>query len=388
MHILVYGVPIFYGMAGSKRIQNHLKYFFKTNNILISNLFEIDEYPCKEFPQNILLKVIINKNNGVFKILRSIFKQFVCIYGWKTKDNKNIFYVYGYPDIKNIFIILFAKILGYQIIFDIVEDRYYTKLYKNTMSKFRIKTSIFFIKYIYLLSNFCIVITDHLNNKIKEITRNKIYIYKIPVSVDLDYFDEVKNKSIQPVIDNRITKIFYGGSFGEKDGLFYLIEAVQKLSIKGYKLSLTMSGKGAKRNEEKVLSYIRKSDLDGIINYVSYLEDMEYVQYLWNSDVFCVTRTKSDFANAGFPFKVGEYLATGRPLIVSNVSEVSNYLVDKESAILIKPNSAVEIITALEFVINNKGKALKIGEKGRKVAEKYFNASKISQELYEKLTSL
>lgn len=51
--------------------------------------------------------------------------------------------------------------------------------------------------------------------------------------------------------------------------------------------------------------------------------EKEYYQELANADVLLMIRTNSSFANAGFPYKLGEYIATQNPVICTNVSDIS-----------------------------------------------------------------
>ncbi len=69
-----------------------------------------------------------------------------------------------------------------------------------------------------------------------------------------------------------------------------------------------------------------------------------------NSDVLCMCRKESGFANAGFPFKLGEYLATGNPVICTKVSDVEYYL-DNEDVYLIDPGCPDQISASLERIM-------------------------------------
>jgi glycosyltransferase involved in cell wall biosynthesis len=101
-----------------------------------------------------------------------------------------------------------------------------------------------------------------------------------------------------------------------------------------------------------------------------------------------MTRTASAFANTGFPFKLGEYLATGRPVIASDVSDVSEYVRDRENAVLIKPDSSEAIAEAIEYLIADADRAMRIGAAGREVAENYFDVKVVAEKLRRLLTEL
>lgn len=96
-----------------------------------------------------------------------------------------------------------------------------------------------------------------------------------------------------------------------------------------------------------------------------------------------MTRVDHAFAHAGFPFKLGEFLASGNPVIASRVSDVEKYLEHRHNAMLIQAGSSNEIFDAVEFLINNPEAAASIGTQGRKVAKKFFDYKKQGKALLD-----
>ena len=88
-----------------------------------------------------------------------------------------------------------------------------------------------------------------------------------------------------------------------------------------------------------------------------------------------MTRFVSPFANAGFPFKLGVYLATGRVVIATDVGDVKNYLVDKRDALIVSPSSAQAIDTAIDYFISNINDMPNIGVNGFERSKEFFNPS-------------
>ena len=98
-----------------------------------------------------------------------------------------------------------------------------------------------------------------------------------------------------------------------------------------------------------------------------------------------MTRINSGFANAGFPYKLGEYLATGNVVIATKVSDVENYLENYKDAILIEPNDKDQLRIAMKFCIENEEQSIQIGKNGQLKCEKYFNPDINSQLLFNLL---
>jgi glycosyltransferase involved in cell wall biosynthesis len=167
-------------------------------------------------------------------------------------------------------------------------------------------------------------------------------------------------------------KLVYSGSFADKDGVENLVKAVVNISKKQKNICLYLTGVGEKDKMGIIKNICRENKN---IKMLGYLKDDEFYEFISQADVLCMTRLDSEFANAGFPFKLGEYLATGKPVIASTVSDVTQYLKDRVDAILVKPGDVLEIEKAIMFMINNRKKAKEIGLSGQKVCSMYFNPS-------------
>jgi glycosyltransferase involved in cell wall biosynthesis len=94
-----------------------------------------------------------------------------------------------------------------------------------------------------------------------------------------------------------------------------------------------------------------------------------------------MTRINSKFANAGFPFKLGEFLASGKAVIATSVGDVPNYLFNDINALVIHPNSVDEIIDALLLFIEDPEKRVALGTEARKTAERCFDSDTVGRKL-------
>jgi glycosyltransferase involved in cell wall biosynthesis len=101
-----------------------------------------------------------------------------------------------------------------------------------------------------------------------------------------------------------------------------------------------------------------------------------------------MNRVNSAYANAGFPFKLGEMLATEKPVIATKVGNISDLLINQENAILIEPNSIDELSDAIKYLISNPEKAKNIGIKGKHIAKENFDSDIISIKLAKFLMEL
>lgn len=376
-NIVVMGVSCFDGMASSMRVRNLLEPLIAKEMISVNNLvYQTDnkEPIGKQGTlNNIKFKVI--GLSGIFSVFSFFFGGLSFIRKSKKRGHKNIIYNYNYPDIKNIGFILFARLIGYKVIFDVIEDNNY-QAHVGLINKFRIKTSVFLFKYCRHFADAMIGISDHLYKLVKKVTNDKIPCYLIPITVNLKYF-----KNVAPVIQKAQLKIFYGGSFGEKDGLEYLISAFDEVSKIHNNIELIFTGLGHKQDMDKIFAQIEKASNKDRILYKGFLSTDEYYKLLNDCDIFCMTRINSKFANAGFPFKLGEFLASGKAVIATNVGDVPNYLFNDINSLVINPNSVDELIDALLQFIEDAEKRKVLGAEARKTAERCFDSDVVGRKL-------
>jgi len=107
----------------------------------------------------------------------------------------------------------------------------------------------------------------------------------------------------------------------------------------------------------------------------------EIPNLLGKSDCLIMTPQK-DFDSGGFPTKLGEFLATGKPVICSKVSEIPYYL-DNNSAILVEPQNHEELTKTILSVIEDYQSFIRIGENGKKVAMNCFFAGRYTDSLIQ-----
>lgn len=98
-------------------------------------------------------------------------------------------------------------------------------------------------------------------------------------------------------------------------------------------------------------------------------------QHLLNADILALDRPNSLQAQYGFPTKLGEYLLTANPVVVTKVGDIPLFLTDKVSALLAEPCNIQSFSNNLIWAIENTEKARQIGYNGYKIALKEFNSS-------------
>lgn len=374
INFVIVGASYFSSMASSMRVRNLFSPLVQKKEISVKNIIisiakaeNQLEYYNKE--ENVEIREVSYNLSSVLSLITFCYKSILAVKQLKQRNCDNVLYVYGYPDIERVFIIFAAKLLNFKIIFDICEDNTLIKDFKSLIGKLKNYSSIFLLKNISLIADGTCAISHHLFELLKKITKNKVPSVLIPISVD---FKNFPSEVIYENPDGCIS-LFYGGSFAEKDGIDILLDVFESVACSNPNLKLILTGKGAKRHIDKLNGIIEKSSVKERIIMKGCLPIEEYYSVLNSCDIMCMTRNNTAFAHGGFPFKLGEFLASGKAVIASDVGDVGKYLNKNINAVLIEPGSKTDLITAIETLIANKDLRVNIGKAGRQVARAHFD---------------
>tara|TARA_Y100001933_G_scaffold261194_1_gene315223 strand:- start:419 stop:1579 length:1161 start_codon:yes stop_codon:yes gene_type:complete len=207
-----------------------------------------------------------------------------------------------------------------------------------------------------------------MTNELKDFFHNyQKKIFHLPMSVDFENFDKLKKNP-------KIKYFAYcGGGNYSRDGVLNIIKSfIEICKINNY-VNLFLIGPIKKSdiyfNSMKTL--VENSKYNNRIKFLGKISSEKVPQFLKNSHCL-IMAPQRDFISGGFPTKLGEYIATGNPVICTDVSEIPAYL-NKNEIIYAKPNDGDSIFNAIKFVIENPEKAKKIGYNGYLKSKKVFN---------------
>lgn len=362
--IFISNQPYPIGMAGTKRVRFFAEYLASQKAVV--NVYTFAKSNNENDESGILNKVYYHfLKRRYYHIIFSNKYLKQSITDLYNKDESNFLYVYGGLNIETKNIVSYARKLGYKIIADLVEDYAVHNEKIRTRLLLRYKLNTYLNKKMSRYIDGYIAISKYIEENliIKNINNSKIQL--IPISAGNLYHKPSK-------IDKRNKfRFLYTGTFGVKEGIDNMLTAYKNIYKIHQNVELYLTGKTGRIS--KNYQYLQELDSTNNIKYLGIIPDHEYYDFLCNTDVLLMTRIGSEFANSGFPFKLGEYLATGKPVIATDVSDINMYLKDKKDIILARPSDTDSLYKAMEYVYLNYQKCIKTGENGRKTAMKYFN---------------
>jgi glycosyltransferase involved in cell wall biosynthesis len=240
-------------------------------------------------------------------------------------------------------------------------------------------------RYLYRLFDGMLLITHSLYDYFKERVGKHTRLVVIPMTVEPQRFIDCHASVAEaaPYI------AYCGYMWGIKDGVPILIDAFRLIADKHPEEKLYLIGDTSNRAEyDKLKAYIGERGLTARVVFTGTVHRNDMPAYLCNATLLALARPTSLQAQGGFPTKLGEYLATGKPVVVTKVGEIPLYLKDGENAFLAEPDSAESFAAKLDEALSDPEKANKIGLAGRNVALSVFDYRVQSKRMIEFLETL
>ena len=276
----------------------------------------------------------------------------------KELKSGDVVYVYGFPDL----VVELSSLKSINVFSEITEHP--SASFINFINKTTIDE---YLEACRKISG-VIVISQGLKDYFIEKGVSPEKIHSVNMIVDTSRFEKLEKKSSEKYI------AYCGTDLNNKDGVDQLIRAFALFVSKHPDYRLYIIGSIPLKNQKLGnLELVKSLGIENKVVITGIVSRDEIPQLLKNAEILALDRPDNLQAKYGFPTKLGEYLLTGNPVVVTKVGDIPLFLKDGESALLSAPNNTQDFADKLCWAIENPNKAKIIGENGRKVAEQSFN---------------
>lgn len=289
----------------------------------------------------------INKELGALnELLYIMFSNFDVL----LSNNRSFFRIFIYT--------IIVRLKRKKIILTFVEDNDAVPQSKSKLGRLDSKL---FSRFTWKIVDGAIPISDTLALKIFNSNKNLPQL-KIPVLVDYQEYDSIK-------VSYPSEEYFvFCGSLAYYDVINFIISAYINGNFQT-KLLLILNG-GNKSIWEKLNLKISNIDTIQVLTNVS---DFELINFYKNSKCLLIPLRDTVQDISRFPHKIGEYCASKRPIITSEIGEIKEYFLDEVNCIYIKDYTPDELCKALKKIDKDKELRDKISVNSYELGMKYFN---------------
>ena len=261
----------------------------------------------------------------------------------------------------------------------------YLKVFRNFKDKLN-----FFVYSSYVMRRFdgIYVINQALKNYFGELLDNKVPLEIINMIVDPDRFNSGPSDH-----NKEFEYLAYCGSLNsEKDGVDILVEAFSRSLNTGKipgEIKLMLIGEFISENFRlKLQNIIKERKCGDNIVFTGKVERAKMPDLLKGASALVLSRPYSTQSEGGFPTKLGEYLATGNPVVITDVGEIGLFLKDGYNAFIAKPGDIESFSEKITELFSDYQNALEIGKRGRMLTENEFNYLEQARKLASFIESL
>jgi glycosyltransferase involved in cell wall biosynthesis len=257
---------------------------------------------------------------------------------------------------------ILSKFIGFRTILNYVE--YYSAMKKKPSQIGQRFNDKLFDKYAPSLCNAVLPISEFLISRLKEVSPQKKYL-KIPGLTDFEKYNGIQTLNGE--------KFFlFCGDAGYKEIIHFNINAFGLIKNNS-SVFLYLVINGWDSDIEDLKNFIKSHPQGDRIKLFSKLPQKELFTYYKNAIGLLIPLRPTFQDIARFPHKIGEYLASGNPVISTNYGEVKFYFKDSENMFLADSYDIKQFAAKMQFVIDNPVDAQNVGKEGKKIASEIFD---------------
>src|SRR3990170_3380540 len=239
----------------------------------------------------------------------------------------------------------------------------------------------------YVINNADLVVAAHtaLISLIKKINKHKP-VELIPNGVDTDLLSpKPRNGAIAESIgvgENDFV-VAFSGHILEQKGLDVLVRSSAIVRQKHENVKYLIIGDGPAK--EKVQVLVEQLHLRDLFKFTGYVPQESMAEYLSVADLCVAPYKPMPFFKVSLPetpLKVVEYMALGKPVLMSRISD-ENVISWSGGGLLLTPDDVYELAGTMMNLIENTKLRKEMGEKGRRYVEENLSWKRISRKLIE-----
>ncbi len=310
-------------------------------NIKIIHLWETDGVMCKRYT------------------ILSYIRNLIRIGKYISAGDSIMLYGFEFP----ISLRIFTLCKKVNVFYEITEHPFYKG--KTFIKKLLAYTIVFFVK----KSNGLFVISESLKKYYIDMGVPSKKIHIINMFVDESRFEGLQKTS-------RDEYIAYCGIVSKrKDGVDDLLKAFALFHQIHPNYKLYIIGKSTTDAEyNSLIDLACDLHIENDVVFTGAIPSDQMPQMLYNAKILALARPDNLQAQNGFPTKLGEYLATGNPVAVTNVGDIGHFIADKVNGFVSAPNDYKGFAANLIYIADNYNSALEVGKRGKELVKKEFSS--------------
>lgn len=236
----------------------------------------------------------------------------------------------------------------------------------------------FFFKQVLKNISAYVSISNELGIFFNEIVRKKTLI--VPIIVDTSRFD---SPSVVIQASSKRYICYMGNMEISKDNVDLIIRAFSQLPEKYRDIQLYLFGSAVQGTATYLNNIIINLKLEGRVFLKGKVSAEIVPSILKNACVLVSSQPDTKRASGGFPTKLGEYLVTGVPTLLSDVGENSKYVQNGVHVFLSAPGDTDAYAAQMTLILDNYDEAMVIAKTGQQFMRDNFSHIAMGDKIIE-----
>jgi len=209
---------------------------------------------------------------------------------------------------------------------------------------------------------------------------NKEISYK-PTCVFNSVLDETRFIGIkrQPVDRNYLC--YMGNMQLKKDNVDNIITAFSLIAQDYPQYDLFLYGTPLRDDLLFIENCIKQNGMSDRVLIKGRVDYSEVPQILANASILVTSQPNTKRAEGGFPTKMGEYMMSHTPMIVTDVGEIHQYVQDGITTYMVPPENPGAYAEKLRYILDHPDEATNVAENAYVYANKNFCAKEVTKDL-------
>jgi glycosyltransferase involved in cell wall biosynthesis len=197
----------------------------------------------------------------------------------------------------------------------------------------------------------------------------KIKILEVPILINS--IEDPMN--MNDLSESSSTLVYTGSLLNNKDGILIILMAFAKILQEHPNVKLIMTGDlDGSVDKEIIIAKLNVLNIKNKVEFTGYISSTKLHEITTSASALLAAKPENRQNRYNMATKIGEYLLTGRPVVVSSVDPVCLYLSHRENAFIVNPDEN-QIAREIGFILNNPKEANAIGLSGKEFAMKLFD---------------
>lgn len=181
---------------------------------------------------------------------------------------------------------------------------------------------------------------------------------------------------------------YMGNMMLAKDNVDNIIEAFAKVADTYPQLYFFLYGTPSPQDKKIIDTLIKEKGLSHRIMLKGRADYQEVPAILSKAQILVTSQPNTKRAEGGFPTKMGEYMMSHVPMIVTDVGEIKEYVQDGITTYMVPPCDPVAYAKKIDYILTHRQESLEVANRAYEYAINCFRSKEVTKGMIDFLTMI